>query len=133
MRRRAATDQRGFTLIEVLVAVAIAGLLLAVVLRTMTAGLGESERAGDETKAALLAESTLDALGVVTPLSDGGQAEFREGLFLVRATTERYQDSPAGGAGQYATLYRLSVTVSWRDGRRQRAVSLATLRLGPSG
>ena len=130
-RRRA----EGFTLVEVLVAFTIAALLLVAVLRLLSLGLDGSERAEAYTRATLLAESTLDALGVATPLVEGDAAELSDGPFRIHASVERYGGAGApGGAAQYAqyvVLYRVSATVSWRDGRRERSVSLTTLRLGP--
>lgn len=130
MRRRA--DRGGFTLIEVLVAIAIAALLLVALLRILTLSLGASERSELVTRATLLAQSTLDAVGVVAPLAEGDIAELVNGPFHIRAAVERYR-APGGteGSAQYLVLYRLSTTVSWREGRRPRSVSLSTLRLGP--
>jgi general secretion pathway protein I len=124
-------DQRGFTLIEVLVALAVTTLVLVVVLRLLSNGLGGSRRAEAYTEATLLAESTLDSLGVVNSLADGDTAELSDGRFRIRTAVDRYQppDAPVGDQ-QYLVLYRLSVTVSWHEARQERAVSLSTLRLG---
>jgi general secretion pathway protein I len=122
-------NQRGFTLIEVLVAFAIAALLLVAVLRILTLGLAGTDRADAYTRATILAESALDTLGVVTPLAEGS-AETRKGRFIIAVAVRRYDGSGAGN-GQYLVLYRLTAKVSWREGARQRSVSLATLRLGP--
>lgn len=130
---RPRTEPHGFTLIEVLVAFAIAAILLTVVLRTLTAGLTESDRSAAYTRATILAESALDAMGVVAPLRDGESADLTDGRFHIHAVTERYHDAATDAAGQYLVLYRLSVTVSWGEGRWPRAISLSTLRLGPAG
>ncbi len=122
-------DCRGFTLIEVLVAFAIAALLLVALLRILTLSLAGSERSEIDTRATLLAQSTLDAVGVVAPLAEGDVAELESAPFHIHATVERYGE--AGTSPQYLVLYRVSATVSWRDGRRERSVSLSTLRLGP--
>ncbi|HXZ02414.1 MAG TPA: prepilin-type N-terminal cleavage/methylation domain-containing protein [Stellaceae bacterium] len=129
-RRRA--DPDGFTLIEVLVAFAIAALLLVALLRILTLSLGAGERSERVTRATILAQSTLDAVGVVAPLAEGDVAELVNGPFRIRAAVERYRGSGAGeGTTQYLVLYRVSAAVSWREGRRLRSVSLSTLRLGP--
>lgn len=130
MRRHA--DRNGFTLIEVLVAFAIAALLLVALLRILTLSLGASERSELVTRATILAQSTLDAVGVVAPLAEGDSAELVNGPFHIHAAVERYRGPGAvDGATQYLVLYRVSATVSWREGRRPRSVSLSTLRLGP--
>jgi general secretion pathway protein I len=129
---RLRADRDGFTLIEVLVAFAIAALLLVALLRILTLGLGAAERSEEITRATILAQSTLDAVGVVAPLAEGDIAELVNGPFHIRAAVERYRAAgDAEGTAQYLVLYRISATVSWREGRRQRSVSLSTLRLGP--
>ena len=129
-RRRA--EARGFTLLEVLVACAVAGILLVAVLRTVALGLDGSQRSESVTRAAILAESALDALGTVSALADGDMAEITDGPFRIDSAVERYRgpDAPAPD-GQYLVLFRLSVTVSWREHSQERSVSLSTLRLGP--
>jgi general secretion pathway protein I len=122
----------GFTLIEVLVAFTIAALLLVAVLRILTLGLDDGERAEAFTRATIIAESTLDAIGVVTPLKPGEAAELRDGPFRILASVERYHEPDAPSDEQrYLVFYRVSATVSWLDGRRHRSVELSTLRLGP--
>ncbi len=124
-------EARGFTLVEVLVAFAIASLLLVAILRMLTVDLAGGERSDAYTAATILAESTLDALGVVTPLAPGA-AETRDGRFRIAASVERYHDpGGVGGDAQYLVLYRVAATVSWRERGRERSVSLWTLRLGP--
>jgi general secretion pathway protein I len=122
----------GFTLIEVLVAFTIAALLLVAVLRILTLGLDGGERAEAYTRATIIAESTLDAIGVVTPLKSGDTAELRDGPFRILASVERYHEPNAVSDEQrYLVFYRVSATVSWREGRQQRSIELSTLRLGP--
>src|SRR5579864_192626 len=92
----------GFTLLEVIVAFAIAAILMVAMLRALTLGLDGSRRAEAMTRAAVLAESTLDSLGVAAPLRDGDETELRDGDFRIRAAVHRYAElSPNAGAGQY--------------------------------
>ncbi len=113
-------------------AFAIASLLLVAVLRILVMGLGGEARAEAFTRATILAESTLDAIGVVKPLVDGEAAEFDDGSFHVRATVDRYQgQGVAAGDAQYLVVYELAATVSWRDAGREQSLALRTLRLGP--
>ena len=113
-------------------AFAVAGILLVAVLRTVALGLDGSRRSESVTRAAILAESALDALGTVSALADGDTAEITDGPFRIDTAVERYRgpDAPAA-EGQYLVVFRLSVTVSWRERGRERTVSLSTLRLGP--
>ncbi|MGO8914487.1 MAG: prepilin-type N-terminal cleavage/methylation domain-containing protein [Stellaceae bacterium] len=130
--RSTRADRGGFTLIEVLVAFAIAALLLVALLRILTLSLVGSERSEVYTRATILAQSTLDAVGVVAPLAEGDIAELESAPFRIRAAVERYHaPGETEAAAQYLVLYRVSATVAWREGRRERSLSLSTLRLGP--
>ncbi len=123
--------ERGFTLLEVIVAFAIAAILLVAMLRSLTLGLDGSRRAEAYTRAVTLAESALDSLGVAAPLRDGDAAELQEGPFRIRAAVQHVSDlGPGQGLSQYFALYRLSATVSWREGHRERQVALETRRVG---
>lgn len=129
---RGRADGAGFTLLEVLVAFTIASFLLVAVLRALTLGLDGSQRSETYTRATILAESTLEAMGVTAPLRDGDEAELQKGPFHISASVHRYSDpSLPQGPAQYLVLYRLTATVSWRERRQARAVSLETLRLAP--
>jgi len=125
----------GFTLVEVLVAFAIAATLLLAVLSVLTMSLEGGERSDAYTKATILAESTLDSLGVVTPLRDGDTADLVDGPFSVHAAVERYQDpepeSDTPSAVQYVLLYRVSAAVTWQLQGHRNTISLSTLKLGP--
>jgi general secretion pathway protein I len=120
-------DSKGFTLLEVLVAFTIASFLLVAMLRALTLGLDGSRRSEAYTRAAVLAESALDTMGNAAPLRDGDETELLDGPFRIHASVRRYADL---AGGQSLVLYRLSATVSWREGRHDEAVSLQTLRVG---
>jgi len=125
-------DGAGFTLLEVLIAFTVASFLLVAVLRALTLGLDGSQRSEAYTRATILAESTLEAMGVTAPLRDGDEAELQKGPFHISASVRRYSDpSLPQGPAQYLVLYRVSATVSWRERRQERSVSLETLRLAP--
>lgn len=127
----------GFTLVEVLVAFVIAATLMVALLAVLTRSLDGGVRAEAYTKATILAESTLDSLGLVTPLKDGESADIVDGIYHVHASVERYQDPEATDAtaaqtAQYVVLYQVSAAVTWRLNGRQSAITLTTLKLGPA-
>ena len=61
----------GFTLIEVLVALAILSLSLAIIFSIFSVGLRGRRAAEDYEQATLLAESKLSSLGVAEPIREG--------------------------------------------------------------
>ncbi len=109
-------------------ALAIAVLALGVLFGLARSGLAGAARAEAEGQAAVLAESSLEAMGTVAPLVLGDAADIDTGRFHVHATVVRDADVAANG---YLVPYDLAATVSWRDGRAVRAVTLRTVRLGP--
>ncbi|HJT07785.1 MAG TPA: prepilin-type N-terminal cleavage/methylation domain-containing protein [Stellaceae bacterium] len=119
----------GFTLIEVLVAFAIATLLLGALYQVFSTGLRSSARAEHYANAVLLAESGLDALAG-TPVALG-ETNDRFGIY-VRQTDIRAR--PDLGPPDDATAimpYEIQVRVAWREGVSERSVQLSTLRTGP--
>ena len=126
---RADRAASGFTLIEVLVAFAIATLLLGALYQVFSTGLRSSASAEHYANAVLLAESGLDALAG-TPVALG-ETNDRFGIY-VRQTDIRARPDLGPPGGQTAVIpYEIQVRVAWREGVRERSVQLSTLRTGP--
>lgn len=121
---------RGFTLFEVLVALAIAGLMLAVLMRQFSTGFEAIGRAGNAADAALLAESTLETVGADGPPADGVVTD-RVGDYARRVVVAPYQppDASRSAAPPALRAYRIEVTVSWPFASPKRSVRLRTIRL----
>lgn len=121
--------QRGFSLIEVLVAFAILAVAVSVILSLFATGLRNTAVAGEYGVALALAESKMAMLqgmddARLAPLS-------QDGVFndAYRWHSEvRQADSDSGVAG--VAMYVLAVRVSWDEAARSRAVDLSTVRLG---
>jgi general secretion pathway protein I len=128
----ARAGERGFTLIEVLVAFVIVALALGALLQVFATGLRGSSAAENYTMAALLAESKLAAMGIEEPLEEGERAgEFDNG-FAWSTIVRPYDGGGDGGptlAPGALQAFEVSVTVRWGGAGRERSVSLATLRL----
>jgi general secretion pathway protein I len=122
----------GFTLIEILVAFAVAILVLGVVYRSFSTGLGSASAAEDYSRAVLLAESGLELFGTAEALVSGDRDELIDGRFERRASIRLRPDlMPAASAKPDLVPYEIEVSVTWRPGRRPRSISLSTIRLGP--
>lgn len=118
--------QGGFTLLEVLVALAIAGLALAVMADAATGGFLAVKTAAGYQEALSRANSHLAALGsdkVLMPSQaegdDGGGYHWR-----YRVTEIARQDQLAGLA-----LYEIEVGIAWSVGGHRREVVLQTARV----
>ena len=117
-------SQNGFTLLEVLIAFAIAALALTALAETAGAGLGSTVVAGQTEEALSRARSHLVAAALhplpgETTGDDGGGFAWRVAVRPV-AVAEK---SPAA-------LYEITAEISWPGRGANRTVRLSTLRLG---
>ena len=123
----------GFTLLEVLVALAVIGLALGTIAGVFSTGLMGHETASAAETALSVAEEQL-TLAAATPHLGANKGVYA-GRFTWQTTVARYNgddDKAADIPSQLPRLYRVAVSVAWRDGRRARELSLSTLRLGPA-
>ena len=132
----------GFTLLEVIVALVIAGLALSVLFQGGVAGLRTARIAGSYGVALSLARSRLAAAGLpdmLHPLDqqgdDGAGYHWHTRVVALGNATVRppaalgiTQRNPAATV----CLYAVSVVVSWQGDGGSREVRLATDRLGPA-
>jgi general secretion pathway protein I len=118
----------GFTLIEILVAFTIVALLLGALYQLFATGLRSGATAENYESAVLIAESGLDALNGA-PLALGSTSE-RLGRFERHTSVAPRADLLSTQALSVPMLYELTVRVTWREGVRERAVTLSTLRAG---
>jgi general secretion pathway protein I len=127
--------QAGFSLIEVLVALAIGGLALTAIAGVVGDGIAGDRTSVAATTALTLAEAKIASAGTAEKLRPGTTQGTFAGRFewLLRIT--RYEDrepDAAADLGQPASplqLYRIEAAIQWREGMRQRRLTLATLRL----
>jgi general secretion pathway protein I len=123
--------EAGFTLIEVLVATAIAGLALVALLESFSSGLSTVSRMAARDRASLLAQSLLEAAGARDLLTEGVEAgQASEGVEW-RTTTRRRDDLVYSDPAKVLVIpYEVQVEVAWRDKRTSRSLTLHTIRLG---
>jgi general secretion pathway protein I len=124
----------GFTLLEVVVALAIAGLALVVMFRAGGGGLFAVDTAGRAEEAVERAQSHLAAVGQDVALLQGEWAGDDGGGYHWRLRIAPLASWPIPGPnnapGSAATLYHVEVAVSWAGRDHNRAVVLQTRRIG---
>ena len=116
----------GFTLLEVLVAVALVALVLVSFMGLHLRSLDATLQAQDITTAVLLAQGKLAAMGAF-PETGTEEGAF-EGPDLSRfrwasAVTEHILDAKLAG-GRAVTVRQLDVTILWLDGQQTRSYVL---------
>jgi general secretion pathway protein I len=134
--------ERGLTLIEVMVALAIAALALGVLLRTAGGGLTSARTAGKYEEAVSRARSHMAALGRDAGLSTGESSGDDGSGFRWRLKVEPVAVSPApppargaaeqAGPGAAVALFAVEVGIGWTADGRDREVVLRSQRLGPA-
>jgi general secretion pathway protein I len=126
VKHQAQISALGFTLLEVLVAVAIVAIALVTFMGLHLRSLDATIRAQDLTTAVLLAQGKMATMGEF-PDTGAEQGKF-EGPDLERfqwatAVTEHTLDALSDG-GQIVMVRRLEVTVSWADGQQTHHYTL---------
>ena len=138
-------NNRGFTLLEMLVATFIMGVAVVGLLSNISTSLNNAGRLTDYDRAALAAKRKMDELlldsrlpkstlleGSLGPAAFGGL----EGGWRARLTT--FETPPQAGPGT-AVLDRLELEIWWTSGAKRRSLTLdgyrrsAVLRPGVAG
>jgi type II secretion system protein I len=121
-------DDRGFTLVEVLVALAILVISLAVLLKIIATNLDRTRQVRNETTAASLLQSLLAQTGTSIPISVGDRQGVFPGGYGWQLHVEPYGDYAPGSTVAAMTVV---ATVRWQDDGRIYSRSLTTLRAVP--
>lgn len=136
MPRREPGD-RGFTLLEVLVAFVIAALALGVLYEGALGGLLATRVAGRTEEAVARARSHLAVIGHGTAIvpgeqvgDDAGGYHWRVSIAGTAVAPIAHGDDAAVARGPHAALYRVTVRISWREDGAPREVRLDSERVG---
>ncbi len=126
--------QRGYTLIEVLVAFAVLALALTLLLGTLSGASRQVRGAADAGRAALHAQSLLAQTGVGEELQPGRRdGSFDEGRYRWILEVAPYTDPlrpPQPMRDPFSPqLLQLRLRVEWGDGGAGKSILLDSLRL----
>jgi general secretion pathway protein I len=114
---------RGFTLLEVLVALALLGLAIVTLMQLSSQGLRLLRLSDDYQQAVLVADRVARATDILREgVVGGGEGRF---LWERRVALVPVAEELTPGAGPRPRLYALSVAVRWGS---NRALELASLR-----
>lgn len=114
-------SQKGFTLLEVLIAFSIVSISMVMVMQLFSSGLKSSRTTCDYTTAVVHAKDRMEAF-LLDPVS--GSGEFEDG-FAWRSEIEAYKEPEES----QVNLMKLTVIVSWPDDARgERSIELVSLK-----
>ena len=122
-----ADREAGFTLVEVIVALAMLSLGLGLVLELVSNGLGRISSAEKMMEAGSRAQSWLSEAGTEFPI----RPQWRDGQY---PGGDRWhlemQPYDKGDPASAVSLYLISAKIEWDEGSKKRTYVLTTLRLG---
>jgi general secretion pathway protein I len=139
IRRRS----RGFTLLEVMLAVVILAIALGLLLGMLSRGMKQVAQSASETGATLHAQSLLDAIGTIEDIEPGARSgSFEDGRYRWQLQVSPAQDPappppPAEGSpapqvvetDSSPVLYRVRLDVQWGAAAPGQRLRFETLRL----
>lgn len=137
-----ARHQRGFSLLEILVAFVLLALAMAVLMQIFSSSLNGATVADRYAKATMIAESKLAAAGVEEALKEGSSSGTYDDIYSwvvdVKPFSEPSSDTSGVNLDQilFVKLFEVTTTVSFatndrRTDKNLRAVTLTKLQLGP--
>lgn len=124
--------QQGFSLLEVLVAFVVMGLVVGVLLQLFGSSMRSTALADEYSFAVQLAESKLAAVGSEIPVEQGEVSGSEKGSgyrwqvsMQPLKLDDKMEEIPVP-----VELFQVEVTVIWQGGERPREYHLSSLRFG---
>lgn len=126
--------QRGFTLIEIIVAFGILALGLSLVMGTLANAGRQLRQGGEAGRAALHAQSLLDEHASLLRQSMQAEGELEAGRYRWRLQAEPWQDparsdQPATLNPAAGQLLRVQLDIEWGEAGPQQRLRVSSLRL----
>lgn len=120
-------SQRGFTLLEVLVSLALMGIALVAIFQLFSTGLRGVAASDDYVDAVIRAESKMREILDDQDLSEKSWKEITEDGYTIEATVnstanDRTENLPV-------KLLEINLTVHWTKGIKERALTLKTMKV----
>jgi general secretion pathway protein I len=124
--------KKGFTLIEVMVALAILGVGLTVIIELFSGGLRLARTSMEYTKAVNYARTKLEEVAVNSTLEEGtGEGESDDKAFRWQVAVKKVDLLPIDKSMDYKPpieLFQVKIDVFWKSGSKERSTSLESLK-----
>ncbi len=129
---------KGFTLLEILLAIAILGVAVTVIMQQFSAGLRIARTSKTYTTATIYAKQMLEEYLLAEEMEEGEASGTFDDGFTWNVSIAPYEDymEDEGATEEQQELYeylplemfRVESVVSWMEGGREKSVALATLK-----
>ncbi|SPQ00131.1 conserved hypothetical protein [Candidatus Sulfobium mesophilum] len=125
-QERAPNTKAGFTLLEVLVAMALLSIALVSIIQLFSINLRGIATSEDLAKAVMRAEATMRDVLDDEDIAEKSSSEttpdgYRVDVAITKAKEERTENLPL-------ELLQISLTVHWKDGVKERTLTLKTMK-----
>jgi prepilin-type N-terminal cleavage/methylation domain-containing protein len=129
-------NRRGFTLLEIAVALAILGVGTVSCLQIFSASLRMQSRASRQSRAVMHARVAMDALLFQPDIRDHEETRdtaegFRTHILVRHAGADEGIDERTMDVQSEVSLRYLQVDVTWQDGVGQKSYTVKSLRMAP--
>jgi len=127
------SSQKGFTLLEILLAVSILGLALTVIMQQFSAGLRIARTSQTYTTATVYAKQKLEEFQIEEEIKEREESgSFEDGYHWRVSITpyEEYMEEEDEELFEYLSLemYHLESVVWWEEGEKEKSITLSTLK-----
>jgi len=129
---RLKVENQGFTLLEVLVAMAILSIGLIVIIELFSGGLRLGRTAEEYTKAVGHARMKLEEISLAKSLEEGIEEGEFDREYRWQVEVKKVDLLPPGRETSYqppVALYWVRIEVLWKSGTRERTTALESYRL----
>ena len=125
--------QKGFTLLEILLAISILGVAITAIMQQFSAGLRIAGTSQSYTTAAIYAKQKIEELQVEEEMKEKEESgSFDDGYYFQVSITpyEGYMEEEDEELFDHLPLemYRLESIVWWKEGEKEKSVRLTTLK-----
>ena len=117
--------KRGFTLIEIIISIAILSIGLILILQGFTNSLNSLRISENNLEATLIAEDIMSQMQIIAKESQGGILRELNGKSELSGI-EFVWDTKLTELTEYEDLIEALITISWKEGRRKGAVGVLT-------
>jgi general secretion pathway protein I len=124
--RKSLVVRSGFTLLEVLVALAVLSIALAVVIQLFSANLRGIAASEDYTKASMKAESVMREILDDDKIAKKSWSETTNDGYRIDAEITPVEKERTDGLS--VELLQIKLTLNWKDGTKERTLTLKTFK-----
>jgi general secretion pathway protein I len=129
MRNR--TIEKGFTLLEVLVAIAILGIGLTIVIQLLAGGLRLGRTSEEYTKAVNYARIKMEEIAVKPTLKEGNEEGKFDDIYRWQMVVKKVDLLPIENKPDFippANFFQVQVDVLWKSGFKERSTRIESYK-----